>query len=171
MTKIEEYMKVALAEAEKAKAIGEVPIGAIVVHNDRIVGRGHNLRETSQDATSHAEVLAIQAACRAIGSWRLEECDIYVTLEPCPMCSGALILARMRTVYYGAADVKAGTAGTLMNLLTDERFNHQCEVHAGVLEEECGQILTDFFRAIRLRQKEAKRIRRLSEQIEKGAIE
>lgn len=166
MTTKEEYMQMALEEAKKAEAIGEVPIGAIVVFEDKVVGRGHNLRETSQEATSHAEILAIQMACREIGSWRLEECDIYVTLEPCPMCSGALILSRMRKVYYGAADEKAGVAGTLMNLLTDERFNHQCEVESGVLEEECGQILTNFFRGIRARQKEAKRLRRLAAETE-----
>lgn len=153
----EEWMRVAIEEAKKAEALAEVPIGAIVVHQGQIIGRGHNLRETTQNATTHAEMIAIQEACRAIGSWRLEETQLYVTLEPCPMCSGAMILSRVKEVYFGAYDPKGGTAGTLMNLLEDERFNHQAEVEGGILEEECGELLSVFFRNLRAKKKKLKK--------------
>lgn len=156
---IETYMRMALAEAQQAAALGEVPIGAIVVKNDRVIGRGHNLREQVQDATAHAELLAIQDACHTIKSWRLEQAALFVTLEPCPMCSGAIINSRIRDVYYGATDPKAGTAGTFMNLLTDTRFNHQAAVHPGVLATESQEQLRTFFRAIRAKQKAAKKLR------------
>lgn len=143
------YMKEAIEEAKKAEAIGEVPIGAVVVYNGNVIARAHNLRETSQIATGHAELLAIEAACEVIGSWRLEEAELYVTLEPCPMCAGAIIMSRVKKVVYGASDPKAGCAGTFMNLLQDDRFNHQCEVVSGVLQEECGSLLTNFFRNLR----------------------
>lgn len=147
------FMQEAISEANKAKAVEEVPIGAVVVYRGEIIGRGHNLREHSQDATSHAEMFAIRAACKELESWRLEECQLFVTLEPCPMCSGGMILSRIEEVYFGAYDPKGGTAGTLMNLLTDERFNHRAYVEGGILEEECGQLLTNFFREIRAREK------------------
>ncbi|WP_288227850.1 tRNA adenosine(34) deaminase TadA [uncultured Enterococcus sp.] len=147
------FMQEAIIEANKAKAVEEVPIGAVVVYRGEIIGRGHNLREHSQDATSHAEMFAIRAACKELESWRLEECQLFVTLEPCPMCSGGMILSRIEEVYFGAYDPKGGTAGTLMNLLTDERFNHRAYVEGGILEEECGQLLTNFFREIRARKK------------------
>jgi len=147
------FMQEAISEANKAKAVEEVPIGAVVVYRGEIIGRGHNLREHSQDATSHAEMFAIRAACKELESWRLEECQLFVTLEPCPMCSGGMILSRIEEVYFGAHDPKGGTAGTLMNLLTDERFNHRAYVEGGILEEECGQLLTNFFREIRARKK------------------
>ncbi len=153
----EKWMRVAIAEAKKAEALEEVPIGAIVVLNDEIIGRGFNLRETSQDATTHAEMIAIQQACEAVGSWRLEEAQLFVTLEPCPMCSGAMILSRVKEVYFGAYDPKGGTAGTLMNLLEDERFNHQAFVEGGILEAECGEILSAFFRQLRERKKKLKK--------------
>ncbi|MDN6626561.1 MAG: tRNA adenosine(34) deaminase TadA [Pisciglobus halotolerans] len=143
--------------ANKAKGKEEVPIGAIIVLNGEIIGRGHNKREETQDATTHAEMMAIRDANQRLGSWRLEEADLYVTLEPCPMCSGAMILSRIRTVYYGAADPKAGTAGTLMNLLSDLRFNHQVDVEAGILEKECALLLTDFFKLLRKRKKAEKK--------------
>lgn len=152
----EKYMYEALKEAEKASDIGEVPIGAIVVCDGQIIGRGHNLRETQHQATAHAEMIAIQQANSNLGKWRLEDCTLYVTLEPCPMCSGAIILSRLKQVVYGAKDYKAGTCGTLMNLVTDSRFNHQAEVISGVLEEECGTILSDFFKLLRKRNKERK---------------
>lgn len=155
--KHEKWMRLALEEAKKAEKLAEVPIGAIVVLNDEIIGRGYNLRETTQDATTHAEMIAIREACQNLGSWRLEEAQLYVTLEPCPMCSGAMILSRVKEVYFGAFDQKGGTAGTLMNLLEDERFNHQAQVVGGILEEECGQILSDFFRELRARKKEMKK--------------
>ncbi|MGX7350652.1 cytidine and deoxycytidylate deaminase zinc-binding region [Enterococcus canis] len=153
----EDWMREALLEAEKAGAIGEVPIGAIVVQAGKIIGRGHNLREATQDATAHAEMIAIREACEATGSWRLENAQLYVTLEPCPMCSGAMILSRVTEVYFGASDPKGGTAGTLMNLLTDDRFNHVAAVEGGILAAECGQILSNFFRELRERKKAARK--------------
>ncbi|WP_407371585.1 tRNA adenosine(34) deaminase TadA [Carnobacterium sp.] len=150
------FMQEAIKEAYKAKEKLEVPIGAIVVLNGKIIGRGHNRREESNDATTHAEMLAIQEANRNIGNWRLEEAQLFVTLEPCPMCSGAMILSRVKELYYGASDPKGGTAGTLMNLLTDERFNHQVQIESGLLEQECGELLSNFFQELRKRKKEEK---------------
>jgi len=143
------FMREAVNEARKAEAIQEVPIGAVVVLNKQVIGRGHNLRETMQDATAHAEMIAIHEACKQVGSWRLEKAQLFVTLEPCPMCSGASILSRIEEVYFGAYDPKGGTAGSLLNLLEDERFNHWCYVEAGILKEECGQLLTTFFQELR----------------------
>ena len=150
------FMEEAIKEAKKAEEIAEVPIGAIIVHQGEIIGRGHNLREHSQDATSHAEMFAIREACSHLGSWRLEECQLFVTLEPCPMCSGAMMLARVEEVYFGAYDPKGGAAGSLLNLLEDERFNHWSYVEGGILEEACGQVLKDFFRALRQKKKQKK---------------
>jgi tRNA(adenine34) deaminase len=143
------WMKEAISEAEKARALGEVPIGAVIVRNGEIIGRGHNLRESTFDATSHAEIMAIRDANQNLMAWRLTDCDLYVTLEPCPMCAGAILQSRIRRLYFGAADKKAGCTGTLMNLLEDSRFNHQTEVHAGILEQECAQLLRDFFKKLR----------------------
>ncbi|WP_053368649.1 tRNA adenosine(34) deaminase TadA [Bacillus sp. FJAT-27245] len=154
------FMKEAILEAKKAAAINEVPIGAVLVMAGEIVARAHNLRESGQNAVAHAELLAIDEACRTTGSWRLEGAVLYVTLEPCAMCAGAIVLSRVDRVVYGAADPKAGCAGTLMNLLEESRFNHQCEVVSGVLEAECGGMLSDFFRSLREKKKEAKRIAR-----------
>lgn len=155
--KHEKWMRLALEEAKKAEKIAEVPIGAIVVLNGEVIGKGYNLRETTQDATTHAEMIAIREACQTVGSWRLEEAQLYVTLEPCPMCSGAMILSRVKEVYFGAFDQKGGTAGTLMNLLEDQRFNHQAHVVGGILEAECGQILSAFFKELRTRKKKLKK--------------
>lgn len=154
------YMQEALVEAQKAAALGEVPIGAVIVYQDEIIGRAHNLRETTQNALTHAESMAIQQACEKIGSWRLEETTLYVTLEPCPMCAGAILQSRVPRVVYGARDVKAGCVDSLYRLLNDARFNHECEVTEGVLADECGQILTDFFRALRERKKMEKLARK-----------
>lgn len=154
------YMIEALEEAKKAQALGEVPIGAVVVYQDEIIGRAHNLRETSQNAVTHAELMAIQQACEAIGSWRLEETTIYVTLEPCPMCAGAILQSRIPRVVYGARDIKAGCVDSLYRLLNDSRFNHECAVTEGVLAEACGEMLTSFFRAIRERKKAEKQERK-----------
>jgi tRNA(adenine34) deaminase len=151
------YMKEAIKEAKKAEALNEVPIGAIVVIDGKIISRAHNLRESKQSAVAHAELLAIEQACKLVGSWRLENASLYVTLEPCAMCSGAIILSRVKRVVYGATDPKGGCAGTFMNLLQDERFNHQSEVTSGVLEEECGRLLSDFFRQLREKRKMAKK--------------
>ncbi|WP_144463401.1 tRNA adenosine(34) deaminase TadA [Siminovitchia fortis] len=149
MEREERYMQLAIAEAKKAENMQEVPIGAVVVLNDEVVAAAHNRRETDQNAVAHAELLAIEEACKKLGTWRLEGAELYVTLEPCPMCSGAIILSRVQKVVYGASDPKAGCAGTLMNLLEDERFNHQSEVISGVLGEQCSRLLSDFFRKIR----------------------
>ncbi|WP_410772393.1 tRNA adenosine(34) deaminase TadA [Fontibacillus sp. BL9] len=145
----EYWMQEAIREAYKAEAIGEVPIGAIIVLGDQIVGRGHNLRESSKDGTAHAEMIAIREASETLDAWRLLHCRLYVTLEPCPMCSGAIVQCRIPLVVYGAPDPKAGCAGTLMNLLQEPRFNHRTEVVSGVLQEECASLLTQFFRNLR----------------------
>ncbi|ENQ3081073.1 tRNA adenosine(34) deaminase TadA [Bacillus multifaciens] len=150
------FMKLAIEEAKKAEEIQEVPIGAVVVVNGEVISRAHNLRETEQRSVAHAELLAIDDACKKLGTWRLENATLYVTLEPCPMCAGAIVLSRVKRVVYGAADPKGGCAGTLMNLLTEDRFNHQSEVVAGVLEGECGSLLTNFFRELRKKRKKEK---------------
>ena len=156
MTKDEQFMQEAISEALKAEQIGEVPIGAIIVVDDQIVSRAHNLRESEQRSIAHAELLAIDEACKATGSWRLEDAVLYVTLEPCPMCAGAIVLSRVKKIVFDAYDPKGGCAGTLMNLLDDERFNHQSEVIGGVLENQCGELLSQFFRNLRQRKKQAK---------------
>jgi tRNA(adenine34) deaminase len=145
------FMKIALEEAKKALNKSETPVGAIVVKDDEIISRSHNLRESLQDPTAHAELLAIKDASEKLGRWRLTDCMIYVTLEPCAMCSGAMILARVKRLVYGASDPKAGTAGSLMNLLSHEKLNHQVEVVSGILAKECGEILSDFFSSRRRR--------------------
>lgn len=147
----EHYMQYALEEAKKAAALGEVPIGAILVYNDNIIARGANQREAKQTTLSHAELFAIEEGNEKIGSWRLEDCTLYVTLEPCPMCAGAIIQSRIKRVVYGASDPKAGCAGTLMDLLQESQFNHQAEVTQGVLQNECSALLKDFFKAMRER--------------------
>lgn len=155
------FMMAAIEEARKAEAIGEVPIGAVVVFQDQVIAKAHNLRETTQNAVTHAELMAIQQACEIVGSWRLEETTLYVTLEPCPMCAGAILQSRIPRVVYGARDMKAGCVDSLYRLLNDPRFNHECDVTDGVLAEECGQMLTNFFRTIRKQKKEAKRLREI----------
>jgi len=145
------YMQMALAEARKAYQRAEVPIGAVVVCNDQVVGRGFNLREQTQDPTSHAEMIALREAAANEASWRLEDCQLYVTLEPCPMCAGAILQSRIKRLVYGASDPKAGAVRSLYQLLDDNRFNHQVEVEAGVLEKESAQLLKDFFRELRQR--------------------
>lgn len=159
-TEHEHWMRAALEEAGLAADKGEVPIGAVIVKNGEIIARAHNLRELTHSAIGHAEILAIQQANEQLKAWRLEGATLYVTLEPCPMCSGALIMSRVERVVYGAPDHKAGCAGTLMNLLADQRFNHQPEVVEGVLRDECGQLLTTFFQSLRKRNKERKRLER-----------
>jgi tRNA(adenine34) deaminase len=151
------YMQMAVDEAMKAQALGEVPIGAIIVHDSKVIARAHNLRETTQNAVTHAELSAIQDACNELGSWRLEETTLYVTLEPCPMCAGAILQSRIPRVVYGARDPKGGCVDSLYRLLNDPRFNHECEVTEGVLGNECGEMLTSFFKDIRERKKKAKK--------------
>jgi len=157
MNDVHEYfMQLALQEAEAAQDEGEVPVGAVIVHRDltggdvdqpeRIIASAHNQREVLRDPTAHAEMIAITQAAAALGDWRLANCTLYVTLEPCPMCAGAIVQARLPQVVYGAVDPKAGAAGTLYQLLDDPRLNHRCQIAAGVLEDRCSRILSDFFR-------------------------
>ncbi|WP_096180403.1 tRNA adenosine(34) deaminase TadA [Effusibacillus lacus] len=140
------FMREALKEADKAAQWGEVPIGAVVVKGGNVIARGHNMRETWKDPTAHAEIVALREASRILGGWRLSGCRLYVTLEPCPMCAGALILARIDEIIYGAAEPKFGAAGSIVNLFAVDRFNHQPQLTSGILEEECGMILKEFFR-------------------------
>ena len=143
------FMRLALGEAEAARALGEVPIGCVVVKDDAVIASGHNLRETRRDATRHAEIEAITHACAAVEAWRLEGCELFVTLEPCLMCAGAIYQARVARVVFGALDPKAGAMGSLYRVHEDVRLNHRLPVVGGVLAAECGQILKDFFRARR----------------------
>lgn len=145
----ETLMKKALIEAQKALKKLEAPIGAIIVKDGKIIARGHNLRESEQDSTLHAEMIAIRKACKKLGSWRLDGCDIYITLEPCPMCAGAIIQSRIKNVYFGAYDPKAGAAGSVINILQNPSFNHICNVTGGILEDECAGLLKNFFRELR----------------------
>ena len=147
----EMYMAMALEEARLAEAIGEVPIGAAVVCEGAVVSRAHNRRETDADPSAHAELIAIREASRKLGRWRLSDCTVYVTLEPCPMCAGLMHQARIARCVYGADDPKAGAVGTLYDLSNDERLNHRFEVTRGVLAEECGNTLSTFFRGLRER--------------------
>ena len=144
-------MKEALAEAMQAEKEGEVPIGAVVVMGGRIIGRGRNCREDLQQTYGHAEMIAIEQACRALNSWKLDGCDIYVTSEPCPMCAGAIVQARIARVYYGVEDPKAGSFGSLFDLSVVQGLNHYPEIHSGVMEAECRQLLEAFFKKLRSR--------------------
>jgi tRNA(adenine34) deaminase len=139
------YMQMALAQADEARAAGEVPVGAVIVHDNRLVASAHNQREQLRDPTAHAEMIAITQAAESLHSWRLDGCRLYVTLEPCPMCAGAILQARIPHVIYGAADPKAGAVQSLYRLLSDSRLNHQTQFTAGVLAERCGRMLTEFF--------------------------
>ena len=145
----ERFMAEALAEARRALRLGEVPVGAVVALDGRIIGRGHNLRETTGDPTAHAEMIALQEAARHLGGWRLEGAVLYVTLEPCPMCAGALVLARVGTVVFATEDPKAGACGTLMNIVQDDRLNHRLRVVDGVCKTAAQSLLRDFFKRLR----------------------
>lgn len=147
------YMREALKEAKKAYSIYEVPVGAIVVYNGQIIGRGYNQRETLKDPTAHAEILAIKEASKFLDSWRLVDCTMYVTLEPCAMCAGAIVNSRIKRLVIGARDLKRGCCGTVENLTNHPKFNHRLEVEFGVLEEECSSILSDFFKELREQKK------------------
>lgn len=155
MTRDEKYMKAAIREAKKAYALEEVPIGCVIVQNDKIIARGYNRRNTDKNTLAHAELLAIKKASRKTGDWRLEDCTMYVTLEPCQMCAGAIVQCRMGKVVVGSMNPKAGCAGSVLNLLQMKEFNHQVELERGVLEEECSVMLSDFFRELRKKKKEA----------------
>lgn len=148
------YMKEALKQAKKAYALGEVPIGCVIVYEDSIIGRGYNRRKTDKNTLSHAEIRAIGKASRKMGDWRLEGCTLYVTLEPCQMCAGAIVQARIPRVVIGCMSPKAGCAGSVLNILQMPEFNHQAEIVQGVMEEECSRMLSDFFSELRVRLKE-----------------
>ncbi len=144
------FMLAALEEAECALQLGEVPVGAVIVKDGRIIGRGHNRRERDSDPTAHAEMIAIRTAAQTLGNWRLTGTELYVTLEPCPMCAGAIVNARIATVVFGSFDPKAGAVRSLMNIVEDPRLNHHVEVYDGICYEACGQLLSKFFRSLRV---------------------
>lgn len=147
------FMEKAIELAKKAEQLNEVPIGALIVKDGEVIAEAYNLRELEQRAIAHAEMLAIDKACETLNTWRLSNCTLYVTLEPCPMCAGAIIQSRVDRVVFGASDPKAGCVGSIYNLLNEERFNHRCEVQPGVMAEQCGKLLTDFFKKLRNRNK------------------
>lgn len=149
-----EYMREALKEAELAFMLEEVPIGAVIVQNDMIIGRGHNLRNQAKNPLCHAEITAIQEAAAVVGDWRLEDCDLYVTVEPCPMCAGAIVQARIPRVYFGTRNKKAGCAGSILDILNEPRFNHQVVVEEGILQEECSLLMKQFFKRFRKKKEE-----------------
>lgn len=150
------YMKEALKQAKKAYALGEVPIGCVIVYEDQVIARGYNRRNTDKNTLAHAEITAINRASKKLGDWRLEGCTLYVTLEPCQMCSGAIVQSRITNVVMGCMNPKAGCGGSILNILEMPEFNHQVNVTRGVMEEECSQILQEFFKELRIRNKEEK---------------
>ena len=150
------YMKEAIKQAKKAEKLKEVPIGCVIVYQDKIIARGYNRRNTDKTTLGHAEITAIKKASRVIGDWRLEDCTIYITLEPCQMCAGAIVQARIPKVVIGAMNPKAGCAGSILDLLQEKRFNHQVDKVIGVLQEQCSQMMQDFFRELRRQKKTQK---------------
>ena len=157
LTEEERCMREAVRQAKKAWKLGEVPIGCVIVYEGKIIGRGYNRRTTDGNVLAHAEIIAIRKACRAMGDWRLEGCTMYVTLEPCPMCAGAIVQARIPKVVIGCMNPKAGCAGSVLDLLHEDGFNHQVETEVGMLGEECSQMLKDFFQELREKKKERKK--------------
>ncbi len=149
MTREEKYMKEAIKQAKRAMKMNEVPIGCVIVYNDEIIGRGYNRRMTDKNTLSHAELNAIKKASKKMDDWRLDDCEMYVTTEPCQMCAGAIVQARIKKVYIGCMNPKAGCAGSIMNLLEVDAFNHQVESEKGILEEECSNLLKEFFKKLR----------------------
>ena len=162
-TEDEKFMKYAIRQAKKAGAIGDVPIGCVIVHEGKIIARGYNKRNKNKTVLAHAELLAMSKACKKIGDWRLEECTMYITLEPCQMCAGAIVQARIPRVVIGSMNPKAGCGGSILNLLEMQEFNHQVNVTRGVLNQECSEMLSDFFRELRRKQKEKKKQRQMAE--------
>lgn len=154
MNQNERYMKEAIKQAKKAYALGEVPIGCVIVYQDKIIARGYNRRTIDQNTIAHAEMMAIRKACKKMGDWRLEDCTMYVTLEPCQMCSGAIVQSRIKKVVIGCMNPKAGCAGSILNLLQMEEFNHQVELEIDVLQEECSNLMKKFFRELRQKKRE-----------------
>lgn len=140
------FMQLALKEARKAALINEVPVGAVIVKDGKVIARGYNVKEKKKNSIYHAEIVALEKACKKVGDWRLNDCDIFVTMEPCPMCAGALINARIGNIFFGAYDERAGCCGTLYDLPSDSRFNHRPNVEGGILQEECAQVLVDYFK-------------------------
>lgn len=164
MQEKEKFMKEAIKEAKKAYEKLEIPVGCVIVKDGKVISRGHNLKETKLDTTKHAEIIAIQKASKKLKSWRLLDCEMYVTLEPCSMCSGAIINSRIKKVYIGALDEKTGACGSVLNLLQDYKFNHKVEIEKGILQEECECVLKDFFKMLRkLKRNEIKYERKNSE--------
>ena len=160
MTEQEKYMRAAIRQAKKAYGLGEVPIGCVIVYEGKIIGRGYNRRNTDKNTPAHAEITAINKASKKVGDWRLEGCTLYVTLEPCQMCAGAIVQARIDEVVMGSMNPKAGCGGSVLNLLEMPEFNHQVRVTRGVLEEECSLLLTQFFKELRVRNKREKEQRK-----------
>ena len=154
LTQEEKYMKAAIREAKKAWALGEVPIGCVIVRDDKVIGKGYNKRNTDKNVLSHAELIAMKQACKKTGDWRLEDCTMYVTLEPCQMCAGAMVQARLKKAVIGSMNAKAGCAGSVLNILQMDAFNHQVEVERGVLEDECSALLSGFFADLREQKKQ-----------------
>ena len=150
---MDKFMKEALIEARKAYMLGEVPIGAVIVKDGQVIARGHNLTETSKDPTAHAEMIVIRAATKALNGWRLPGCSLYVTVEPCSMCAGAMVWARIENLYIGAMDPKAGACGSVFNIAEEDRLNHRIHVERGILEDECSSIMKEFFRELRRKNK------------------
>lgn len=161
MTADERYMKEAIKQAKKAYALKEVPIGCVIVYEDKIIARGYNRRNTDKNTLSHAEILAIKKASKKLGDWRLEDCTLYVTLEPCQMCDGAIVQARVSRVVIGSMNPKAGCAGSILNLLEMDEFNHQVDVERGVLNEACSDMLTTFFKELRAEKAAAKAAKKM----------
>ena len=149
MREKEKYMKMAIVQAKKAERLDEVPIGCVIVHDGMVVGRGYNRRNIDRNTLSHAELNAIKKASKKLGDWRLDDCEMYVTTEPCQMCAGAIVQARIKKVYIGCMNPKAGCAGSILNILQVDKFNHQVEIESGILKDECSSLLTNFFRKLR----------------------
>lgn len=156
LTTEEKYMREAIRQAQKAAKLGDVPIGCVIVHEDKIIGRGYNRRMADKTVLAHAEILAMRKACKYMNDWRLEDCTMYVTLEPCPMCAGAIVQARIPKVVIGCMNPKAGCAGSVLDMLHEEGFNHQVETEVGVLQEACSAMLSEFFRQLRRKKNESK---------------
>ena len=166
MTDDERFMKQAITQAKKASRIGEVPIGCVIVYEGKVIGRGYNRRTTDKSTLAHAEIAAIKKATKVMGDWRLENCTLYVTLEPCPMCAGAIVQSRMKRCVIGTMSPKSGCAGSILNLLDEPQFNHQVEVESGVLADECSDILKVFFKELRIKVKAEREMEKRAEEID-----
>ena len=166
MTDDERFMKQAITQAKKASRIGEVPIGCVIVYEGKVIGRGYNRRTTDKSTLAHAEIAAIKKATKVMGDWRLEDCTLYVTLEPCPMCAGAIVQSRMKRCVIGTMSPKSGCAGSILNLLDEPQFNHQVEVESGVLADECSDILKVFFKELRIKVKAEREMEKRTEEID-----